>query len=71
MIWRIYRLPGSRDWWLIDQGIGTPILKVLSYETRCGSQSVNDGNSGLQPRSWIQVSGILYLIESEKKAIFA
>jgi len=68
--WRIYRLPGSLDWWLIDRGEGTPIFKVLSYECQCGSRSVNDGISGKQPRSWIEVPGTLYLMESEKKALF-
>lgn len=70
MTWRIYRLPGSRDWWLIDQGEGTPILKVLGYECRCQSRSVNDGQSGKQPRSYIEVAGELHLNEVEKRAIF-
>jgi hypothetical protein len=70
-MWRIYRLPGSRDWWLIDHGKGTPIFKVLSFQC-LGSctQSVNDGMDGMQPRSWIEAFGELHIDEANKKAFF-
>jgi hypothetical protein len=71
-MWRIYRLPGSRDWWLIDHGDGTPIFKVLSVKFRgCNAETVNDGISGKQPRSWIMVQGELHILDNDQKtAIF-
>lgn len=70
-MWRIYRLPGSRDWWLIDHGNETPILKVLSISLRgCSTETVNDGISGKQPRSYFLITGELHIDEANKKAIF-
>jgi hypothetical protein len=54
MIWRIYRLPGSRENWHIDAGHGTQPLNVRVYECRVTSHSVDIGGNNV-PRAWIEV----------------
>jgi hypothetical protein len=55
--WRIYRLPGSREWWLIDHGPGSLVLRAKYWEAGAGvrTRSVN-GDPTKQPIAWIWVS---------------
>lgn len=70
MSWRLYRLPGSREWWLIDSGKKTPILKVLAIEVQCcRTITMNDPTNG-QPIAWFEIEGELHLDEKQQKAIF-
>jgi hypothetical protein len=71
MKWRVYRLPGSRHWWLIDSGKNTPVLKATSIDFRSPVITVNDGTDGKQPISWLETEGQFHLDEKQNKAIFA
>lgn len=51
-MWRIYRLPGSRNVWHIDQGESTTIVNVLGYQAE-KSYSVDIGDGW--PRAWIEI----------------
>lgn len=51
--WRIYRLPGSRDKWHVDNGDGTPVVNIHSYDCRVPSRSVDRGDG--VPRAWIEI----------------
>lgn len=54
MTWRIYRLPGSKQWLHIDSGYGTPIINVTGFEIFAPSHwGQNCG--AVQPRGWIEV----------------
>jgi hypothetical protein len=54
MIWRIYRLPGSKQFLHIDSGQGTPIINVTGFEIFAHSHwGQNCG--AYQPRGWIEV----------------
>jgi hypothetical protein len=54
MIWRIYRLPGSKEWLHIDSGQGTPIVNVTGFEVFAHSHWGQ--NCGVvQPRGWIEI----------------
>lgn len=57
MKWRIYRLPGSRETWLIDHGPGSLVLTCRLWEHGLGvtTKSVN-GDPAATPRAWIEVS---------------
>lgn len=59
LTWRIYRLPGSKEWWLIDHGPGSLVLKSKSWMSERPMRSVS--NPAANPRAWIEVHGILYL----------
>lgn len=66
MIWRIYRLPGSREWWLIDHGPGSLVLRAKRWEAEHGvlTHSQN-GDPTKQPIAWIHVSqSDLYLTDA-------
>jgi len=64
--WRIYRLPGSRNFWHVDSGENTPVINVLGYEINVPSHSVDivDG----WPRAWIALQGELHIVN--KVAVF-
>lgn len=51
--WRIYRLPGSRDKWHVDNGDGTPVVNIRSYNCSVPSRSVDRGDG--VPRAWIEI----------------
>lgn len=65
--WRVYRLPGSKEWWLIDHGPGSIVMqaKKIDFRVRCQSISVPDQT----PRAWLEADGVLY-IDAEDAAIF-
>jgi hypothetical protein len=53
VIWRVYRLPGSRKIWHIDNGPDTQILNVLGVQFDDQTKSVDIG-CGV-PRAWLQL----------------
>lgn len=53
--WRIYRLPGSREFWHIDSGPGTQIVNVKAFHIECPCTSVDEGGKELV-RAWIEVN---------------
>ena len=55
MKWRIYRLPGSREFWHIDSGPGTQIVNVKAFHIECPCTSVDEGGKELV-RAWIEVN---------------
>jgi len=59
MIWRIYRLPGSREWWLIDCGPGTTVFQVKTWDKV--EVQPREINNGTQPRAWLEVQGNLFI----------
>jgi hypothetical protein len=61
-MWRIYRLPGSREIWHIDSGAGTKVFNVRGYEAQVPSVSVDIGGNNM-PRAWIQMDGELHIID--------
>ena len=54
MIWRIYRLPGSRKMWHIDSGPGTKVFNVTGYSAE-KSYSKDIGGDNV-PRAWIEIA---------------
>jgi hypothetical protein len=64
MNWRIYRLPGSREWWLIDHGPGSLRLACTRWEASANVRMHSEaGDPSKQPREWIWVSqSDLYLM---------
>lgn len=60
MKWRIYRLPGSRQWWHIDSGPGTFIINCLGFMSDVPLQTIN-GPGNEVPRAWVQVEGNLFV----------
>lgn len=60
MKWRVYRLPGSRQWWHIDSGPGTPVVNCLGFMSDVPLQTVN-GPGDVVPRAWVQVEGNLFV----------
>jgi len=69
--WRVYRLPGSRQWWLIDRGDGTPVIHVLRIDFDCRVVTRFDSSRTKQPIGWLEPRGSFYYVESERKAVFA
>jgi hypothetical protein len=70
MRWRIYRVPGSREWWLIDHGPGSLLLACHHWTILPEVLSVSSGHgpADKQPREWIEVFGAdLSLIEHERE----
>lgn len=67
--WRIYRLPGSRDIWHIDSGVGTDVFNVRGYKCLVPSQSVDIGGNHV-PRAWIAVSRCFFLHLVDGVALF-
>jgi hypothetical protein len=61
-MWRIYRLPGSREIWHIDSGDGTKVFNVRGYEAQVLSRSVDIGGNNV-PRAWIELHGELHVID--------
>lgn len=59
MRWRIYRLPGSREWWLIDHGPGSLVLACHHWTILPEVLSVSSGHGPADqtPREWIEVAG--------------
>ncbi len=59
MRWRIYRLPGSRQWWLIDHGPGSLVLACHHWTILPEILSVSSGHgpADATPREWIEVEG--------------
>lgn len=55
-MWRIYRLPGSRETWHIDSGAGTPVINVRGFDLRFVRAVSIDKPGAEQPRAWISVS---------------
>lgn len=55
MIFRIYRLPGSRGVWHLDTGFGTQIINVIGFDCRCASHAVDMGDIAEMPRAWIEI----------------
>lgn len=55
MDWRLYRLPGDREWWRIDHGPGSPVIKVQTWkvEPGCGVGEGRSQNPSEVPRAWI------------------
>lgn len=53
MIYRIYRVPGSKQWWHIDTGANTVVFNVKGYVTTVASKSVD--RPDLHPRAWIEI----------------
>jgi hypothetical protein len=67
MKWRIYRLPGDKEWWRIDHGPGSLILWAKDWISFKPTRSV-ENNGELQPRAWIEVeSGKLYVAQAQGK----
>lgn len=60
MIWRIYRMPGDREFWRIDHGPGSSLLwaKTILFS---GPVKTVDDKSGAQPRAWLETTGTLHL----------
>jgi len=52
--WRIYRLPGSRMFWHIDTGVGTPVINVLAFHVATLEVHSRDIGDGF-PRAWIEI----------------
>lgn len=52
--WRIYRLPGSREWWHVDSGKETAVFNVRGFTTLCDCHSVDVGGDNV-PRAWIEI----------------
>jgi hypothetical protein len=52
-IWRIYRLPGSRQFWHIDAGADTPVINVTAFRSAVDTKSVDIGEG--HPRAWIEI----------------
>lgn len=69
MTFRIYRLPGSREFWLIDSGAGTPVIKVLTWKAQPPTKSVEVGAEA-NPRAWIEVTGHCYIQSRYTEAVF-
>ncbi len=57
--WRIYRLPGSKEWWLVDHGPRSPVLYCKHWISLRGMRDA--GNPAASPRAWIEVTATLYL----------
>jgi hypothetical protein len=62
--WRIYRLPGSREVWHLDQGPHTPIINVRGFESLAHTRAVDIGGDNI-PRAWIEINGdeLLHVID--------
>lgn len=58
--WRIYRVPGSRQWWHIDSGPNTPIVSVKRWRAAVATEAVDVGGA-VQPRAWIKVLGEFFM----------
>lgn len=59
MKWRIYRLPGSREFWHIDNGPGTQIINVKAFHIECPCTSVDEAEqhqNAVPVRAWIEVN---------------
>jgi hypothetical protein len=52
-IWRIYRLPGSKQFWHVDSGEDSQVYNVLEFDALVTSRSV-DIRDGF-PRAWIEI----------------
>ena len=59
LAWRIYRLPGDREWWRLDHGPGSVVLFCKDWNSRPATKSVHAPSEN--PRAWIAVNGTLYL----------
>lgn len=70
MRWRIYRLPGDRDWWRVDHGPRTLVIGVKSFRTDgCFARSEAAPDPAMVPRAWIGISASeLYV--SDHAAVF-
>jgi hypothetical protein len=62
MKWRIYRLPGDREWWRIDNGKPCRTVFVRQFKAKIDAESIN-GPGHIIPRGWIQVNGDLHIID--------
>jgi hypothetical protein len=51
--WRIYRLPGSKEWWLIDTGDGTALVYTKSFEFTSIPRAVDRAGTA-SPRAWLE-----------------
>jgi len=74
MRWRIYRLPGSREVWLIDHGPGSLLLSCRHWTILPEVLSVSSGHGPADqtPREWIEVFGAdLSLVEERQNYIVA
>ena len=57
MNWRLYRLPGSREIWHVDNGEGTQVYNVRGFEMNVPSRSVDIGNGN--PRAWVEIEYVV------------
>jgi hypothetical protein len=55
MIFRIYRIPGSKKFWHIDSGQGSQKFNVLGYDAMVDTTSVDSPEEN--PRARIQIDG--------------
>lgn len=60
MKWRVYRLPGSRQWWHIDTGPGTLVVNCLGFMSDVPLRTIN-GPGDQVPRAWVEVEGNLFV----------
>src|SRR5437016_2520530 len=61
--WRIYRLPGDRQWWRIDSGQGTAVLFCNHWSSTEPMFSRDLPRSNDMPRAWIEVTAYAWLPE--------
>jgi hypothetical protein len=56
-VWRIYRLPGDRQWWRIDGFVDGKIerAEVLAWEATGVTKSVETGGNN-HPHTWIETA---------------
>lgn len=57
---RIFRVPGSRQFWHIDAGPGTPVINVLGIKIKGCEVETRDVGDGV-PRAWFEVRGELFV----------
>lgn len=60
MKWRVYRLPGSLQFWHIDSGPGTVVINCLGFMSDVVVRTVH-GPGDMQPRFWVEIEGNLFV----------
>lgn len=65
---RVYRLPSSREVWLVDSGPETEVHRVRGIEIKC--HAISRDNPAETPRAWLEVDAKEMFIMGDV-AIFA
>ncbi|MGH9564244.1 MAG: hypothetical protein ACRD3S_22555 [Terracidiphilus sp.] len=65
MKWRLYRLPGDREWWRIDHGAGSLVLFAKRWKAapsvEVHSEDASDPAT-MVPRAWIALGNCQVVI---------